>query len=409
MKQRIASPSDGLEPTVVSVSNTASPRFGRIGALASLVAVQFFYAWAWNTSDVLRPAFRAALGLSLTQVGAGYSMQVVGALVGALTVVRFEHFAGRRHALALACAGGGLALLAGLLVTSWSGFLVQRLAVGLCGGAVFPLTIGLIVELYESRVRGRLASLIDGTYFAAVAVLGLASGQVGLDGWRMLLWVGGLPPLVVAVACYQYVPAFPPRHATTEPMSMFGLFIQPHRARTIALAAMLAANACGYQAFSGWLTTYLYEVAQLRAQAVGAIIACQFVGGIVGCIAWGWAVDRYGRRVGALGLLAAGLAAALFLLSPPSPVLLGLATALFGVAFSAIVSIGPWLAELYPPALRTAATAMFQWGRFVSLLAPLATGGLAAQWGLPVAMSLSVALFSLAALLWSRLPETLVR
>ena len=392
------------------IDDAAAPhRYRRAGALTFLVTVQFFYAWAWNSSDVLRPAFRAALDLTLTQVGAGYSLQVVGALVGALAVVRFEHFAGRRHALALACAGGGLALLAGLMVTSWAGFLVQRFAVGLCGGAVFPLTIGLIVELFESRVRGRLASLIDGTYFAAVALLGLASGHVGLDGWRTLLWIGGLPPLVVALAAYWLVPAFPARHASSERTSILGLFAQPYRSRTLALAAMLAANACGYQAFSGWLTTYLYEVAQLGARAVGVIVACQFVGGIVGCAAWGWTIDRFGRRIGALGLLSAGVAAGIFLLSPSSPVLLGLAAAAFGVSFSAIVSIGPWLAELYPPVLRTAATALFQWGRFVSLAAPLVTGGMAAHWGLPLAMSLSVALFALAALLWSRLPETLVR
>ena len=384
-------------------------RIARVRVLAFLVVVQFFYAWAWNTSDVLRPAFRNAMNFSLTQVGAGYSLQVVGALVGALAVVRFEHFAGRRHALALACAGGGLALLAGLAVTTWGGFLVQRFAVGLCGGAVFPLTIGLIVELYESRVRGRLASVIDATYFASVAVLGIASGFAGLDGWRILLWIGGLPPLVVAFACYWLVPAFPAGHVNTERASMRGLFVHPHRSRTIAVAAMLAANACGYQAFSGWLTTYLYEVAGLEGQAVGAIVACQFVGGVFGCLAWGWAIDRYGRRVGAIGLLSAAAAALIFLASPPSAVMFGIAAAAFGISFSAIVTIGPWLAELSPPALRTAATAMFQWGRFVSLLAPLVTGGVAAQVGLPLAMSLSVALFTLAAFLWSRLPETLVR
>ena len=52
---------------------------------------------------------------------------------------------------------------------------------------------------------------------------------------------------------------------------------------------------------------------------------------------------------------------------------------------------------------------MFQWGRFISLLAPLATGGVAAHWGLPAAMALSVGAFVLAATIWSRMPETLVR
>ena len=104
-----------------------------------------------------------------------------------------------------------------------------------------------------------------------------------------------------------------------------------------------------------------------------------------------------------------GIAASALLLSPPTPLLLGIFAAVYGAAFSAVVSIGPWLAELYPPELRTAATSMFQWGRFISLLAPLATGSVAAHWGLRTAMGLSIVAFALAAAIWSRLPETLVR
>ena len=63
-----------------------------------------------------------------------------------------------------------------------------------------------------------------------------------------------------------------------------------------------------------------------------------------------------------------GIAASALLLSPPTPLLLVIFAAVYGAAFSAVVSIGPWLAELYPPELRTAATSMFQWGRFISLL-----------------------------------------
>lgn len=104
-----------------------------------------------------------------------------------------------------------------------------------------------------------------------------------------------------------------------------------------------------------------------------------------------------------------GIAASALLLSPPTPLLLGIFAAVYGAAFSAVVSIGPWLAELYPPELRTAATSMFQWGRFISLL------GTSRDWkcrrllGLRAAMGLSVVAFALAAAIWSRLPETLVR
>lgn len=381
--------------------------------VAFLVALQFCYAWAWNSSDVLRPAFRAALHLSLSQVGSGYSAQVVGALIGALAVVHFEHLVGRRQTLALVAAGTGLSLLAGVAVPNWPLFLVQRFAVGLFGGAVFPLTIGLIAELFASRVRGRLASMIDGTYFAAVVALGLASGQAGIEGWRVLLWLGGLPPLLFAFAAYRFVPDYaaqvedmqaPRRH--THIATLFGL---PYRRRTLMLSAMLGANACGSQAFGGWLTSYLYDVAKFSGPNVGAVVACQFAGSAAGAFIWGWIIDRYGRRAGALGLLTAALAAAAFLLAPQQPAVLGVLAMLYGLAFSAVVSLGPWLAELYPANLRTAATSMFQWGRFISLVVPPLTGGLAAVWGLPMAMGTASIAFILSSIIWSRLPETLDR
>ena len=108
-------------------------------------------------------------------------------------------------------------------------------------------------------------------------------------------------------------------------------------------------------------------------------------------------------------MVISGIAASALLLSPPTPLLLGIFAAVYGAAFSAVVSIGPWLAELYPPELRTAATSMFQWGRFISLL------GTSRDWkcrrllGLRGAMGLPVMAFARAAAIWSRLPETLVR
>ena len=291
--------------------------------------------------------------------------------------------------------------------------MVQRFAVGFFAGTVFPLTIGLIAELFASRLRGRLASLIDGTYFFAVVALGLASGFVGIGGWRVLLWAGGVPPILFAVTAYWLIPDHARPSAADAPVtkraSITDLFHSAWRGRTLALLAMMSANACGSQAFSGWLTTYLYEVAHLAGPDVGTVVACQFAGSAVGAVAWGWAIDRFGRRAGAVGLSTAAIAAAVFLLSPATPLLLGLIAICYGLGFSAVVSIGPWLAELYPPGLRTPATSMFQWGRFISLIIPPLTGQLALSWGLPAAMGIAVVALAIAATIWSRLPETLDR
>ncbi|MCA6320771.1 MAG: hypothetical protein IM652_03920, partial [Phenylobacterium sp.] len=58
----------------------------RIGALVFLLTGYFFYAWSWNTVDILRPYIQADLGLSLTQSGSLYTVQAIGAILGAVVM-----------------------------------------------------------------------------------------------------------------------------------------------------------------------------------------------------------------------------------------------------------------------------------------------------------------------------------
>ena len=67
------------------------------------------------------------------------------------------------------------------------------------------------------------------------------------------------------------------------------------------------------------------------------------------------------------------------------------------------------MAELYPDHLRSTAMSIFNWGRLISMTAPLLTGAVAGAAGLTWAMSLSGACFLIAGCLWRSLPETLVR
>ena len=56
----------------------------RIAALGFLLVAYFFYAWSWNTVDILRPYIKDSLDLSLTQSGSLYTLQSVGAIAGAV-------------------------------------------------------------------------------------------------------------------------------------------------------------------------------------------------------------------------------------------------------------------------------------------------------------------------------------
>jgi MFS family permease len=378
----------------------------RAVVIAYLLALQFLYSWSWASSDVLRPLFREQYQLSLAEAGSAYSAQVVAALAGGLLTAWTQHHRGRRATLALIGVGCGLSLAAGALVDGLASLIAQRLWLGLFMGAVFPVTVGLIVDLFPAGQRGRLASLVDATYFFAVIVLGWAAAALVEVDWHLLFWPVGTAMALTGLAAFALdLPSHPPDRPARVPRAR-DLFSPQLRRQTVALTGMISANACGHQMFIGWLTVYLVEVEKVSKAAVAATLTAQYLGSIAGCVAWGFAVDRFGRRMGGRGLIAAGLFAALFVTVPGPLWTKQVAVFGFGLSFAAVVTVGPWLAELYPAALRAPATAIFQWGRFVSLMAPPLTGWFAAVFGLRAVMGAAAFAFLASGLIWRRLPET---
>lgn len=380
----------------------------RIAAFAFVLIAEFFYGWAWNTVDVLRPFIRDSLGLSLTQAGSAYSAQGAGALVGAIIFGQLADRLGRRNMLVAIMVGYGTMLIAGVAVGSYVQLLAQRFVLGLFLGGSFPVIVGIYVTLFAPHVRGRLASAVNLTFSSAIVVLGLALGHLGDRDWRVLLWLGGIPPIALAALAWVVVPA----GGTMAQASRFPigeLFAPAVRRRTLLLAALTGLNFFAYQAFSGWLTIYLKDVRHLPPAVVGDLVAAQFAGNMIGGFIWGWACDRLGRRFGALGFVLAALAVAVYIASPsikPALLVIGF---LYGFGVSSSIVWGPWLAELYPPHLKSTAASIFNWGRLISFFAPLVTGALAGAVGLQAAMLASCVIFTVAALIWRSLPETLAR
>ena len=389
----------------------ALPLVRRLGAFGFLLLAEFFYSWAWNTVDVLRPFLRESLGLSLTQAGSAYSAQGVGALLGAVAMGQLADRFGRRNVLVVIMLGYGGFLLAGVLVTSYLELLLQRFTLGLFLGGSFPVVVGIYVGLFEPGVRGRLASTINATFSASVITLGMAFGHLGGRDWRLLLWLGGVPPMVLALFALVVIP-LSGKHVPGPGQARLPLtemFTPGLRRQTLLLASLTGLNFFAYQAFSGWLTIYLKEVRLLPAMMIGRLVAAQFAGNILGGFFWGWTGDRFGRRSGAVGFLVAALSIAIFLTVPSYAALLTGVGFTYGFCLSASVVWGPWLAELYPEHLRSTAASIFNWGRLISFFAPLITGALASAFGLRASMMAASGTFVVAALIWLRLPETLRR
>lgn len=392
----------------------------KVAALAFLLVAYFFYAWSWNTVDILRPYIKDSLGLTLTQSGSLYTMQSIGAILGAVVMGQVADKIGRRNALVISMFGYGSFLLAALLVTDYGQLIFQRIALGFFMGSMFPIAVGIYSGLFARDVRGRIAGVVLGVYNLAVAALGFVSAATLGAGysWTVLLWAGAVP---IAIALFAFV--IIPDDRRLIPMDgktggeaiakaklpITELFAPGVVKQTIKLAVMTGLNFFAYQAFTGWATTYLKSDRAIPDAVVGNVLGWQFIGAALGGLVWGWISDRFGRRIAGSGFVFAAAIIPVYLFVPMSVTLLEVTGFTYGVMLSCSAIWGPWLSELYPPHLRSTAASIFNWGRVISMTAPLITAPLAEHFGLAPVMCLASISFLAAAAIWFNLPETVVR
>ena len=413
----VATRSDTLPAHLAMTRAEDIPRSRRLAALGFLMLAYFFYAWAWNTVDILRPYIRDSVGLTLAQSGWLYTMQSAGALFGAVIMGQVADRIGRRNALTIVMIGYGTTLVSGIFITSFSQLAIERVIMGFFMGSMYPIVVGIYAGLFPVTSRGMIAGCIMGIYNVSVAALTFGSGlfiAAGFD-WRLLLWVG-LVPAAAALFAPLFIPddrrtapwgfdPLAPRIATSR-LPIRELFLPAVRRQTFLLATMTGLNFFAYQAFTGWATTYLKDVREMPAEVIGTVVGIQFLAAAAGGFFWGWLSDRVGRRVGAWGFLAAAALIPVYLFAPLGTLAFTAVGFAYGFLLSASAVWGPWLSELYPPHLRSTAASIFNWGRIISMLAPPLTAALIPFFGMGPVMMLGSLAFALAAVIWRALPET---
>ena len=385
---------------------------------AAIMLPYVFYSFCWNTENFLRPFMAESLHLTKERVAAFYTLQALGALVGAVVLSQLADRFSRRLVYALITAGFGIAALSTAFVDSYPSALAQRFAMGFFLGGVFGCAVSLYVGLFSPQVRGLLAGLVQLVYNGGDAMLSWFGRYYASTDWHLVVELGGVGALLAAFFAWWLIPSetqvlpwggADARPANSKGSTLSELFVAGRWRLTLRLALLCGLNFFAFQAFNGWITTYLRELHGYSADTIGRLLTALHVGSMIGAIAWGLVADRFGRRANAWGFVLSAMAIVVYLQAPPSPLVFAATGFAYGLCLVASGVWGPFFAELYPEHLRATAASIFNWGRIVSLFGALLAGSIAENFGLEVIMYTGAAVFVLAALVWWSLPETLQR
>lgn len=407
------------------------PIIQRVAAYLAILVGYFFYCYNFVIIDYVRPYIvEAYAGISLSDTAQFYTWQSIGALIGALSCARFATKFGKKSTLITITALNGIATIINLMFTDYTTWAAMRFIIGLSLGGYFTVAVSLMIGLFKPSVRGKLTAFASSMFSVALMVMGVYAAFIAkIDApWESLMILGGVPPIVAAVAMLFVLPndkdviaygeetqSSSEPGVLSEPQkqgSWNEMLSKPHRLITITCLLLAGLNFYGFQFFSGFVTTYLREVRQFDGTTIGLIFSISAFGSLFGAWFWGAIADKYGRKVNALGFILAGVMVSIFFVAPSNIAIGGLnMLAILGLIYnfglSASAVWGGYFSELFPAHLRSYGAALFHGGRIIGMWAPMVLIFIQERTDLQTAMWGSPIVWILAGLLWLTLPETL--
>lgn len=340
------------------------------------------------------------------------SASLIGMAVGAAALSLLADRWGRRPTQILTLTLIGVSTLAALLTHRPAALAICRLFTGAGLGAAVPVAITLAAEYAPSRLRTLIATMI----VSCAAIGGMATGFLApvlaqAWGWRGIMAVGGLAPLVGALLCALALPeslrflvrhgldhagiarqvqAIAPAHggagihvaqATRAARSVADLFTPRFRARTLLLWAIFWMNLAVNYALISWLPTILHGAGWSHAAAArGAGVLS--IGGLLGGLILAACADR-GRTIPAVvgAYVLAALVLAAFPLAPGGTAVWVVLLTLVGIGTVGVqMMLGSLAAFFYPIELRSTGLGWSSGvGRIGGILGPVAVAALLAH------------------------------
>lgn len=333
----------------------------------------------------IAPALMQEWGMARSALAPVLSAALFGVAGGALMAGPLADRLGRKWVLVVAVAMFGAASLGSAWAASLDALVAWRFVTGLGLGAAMPAAVTLVNEYCPDQRRSMLTNAIFCGFPLGAALGGaVAAWLIPLGGWRAVLLLGGVLPLMLAGVAAVLLPEsirhmvahghapqrirrvlaaiagqeavrdvqhFTLEAATSHPAALrgAGVLLSPrYRVGTLMLWLAYFMGLVIFYALINWMPVLLRDVG-LDARA-GSLIAALFPLGGVGAVAVGWLMDRFdGNRI--IAVCYALAAASVWWIGQAAGSMGWLMVAVFcaGVAMNTAQASMPALAAAYYP------------------------------------------------------------
>src|SRR5690606_28751268 len=195
----------------MSTTTHASPRprvpaSRQIGTFILLLLAMVVEGYDLMAANFVAPVLLSEWELSRVAIGPFLSASLVGMLIGTLFVAPLGDRFGRKRIIVASCAGYGVASLAAVPSNSLELLVGLRFLIGLGLGSTLPNILALGTELALRRKASTPAFLGIGMMIGASGAGLVAAWLLPEFGWRSLFFVGGIAPLLIALALQRRLP-----------------------------------------------------------------------------------------------------------------------------------------------------------------------------------------------------------
>jgi len=322
----------------------------------------------------------AAYLISITLFG-----WAVGGVIGGLAGDRI----GRRRTMIGSVLLYSLFTGTSALSPNWEVLALTRFLTGAGIGAEWGVGASLLQEVWPERWRTKAAGVLQAAFsggFLVASLLWLAVGGWFGASWRWMYVAGIIPALIVAVSG-RIIPESERWAQTRHSFSAIMATLRAYRRNLIIAVIVSASITIGFWAISSWVPTYVASLAHDPQSAIfyagwaGALFA---IGEMMGCVAFGWLAEIWGRRATLVVYLAGSIVITpvIFLLVHDAAtfVWLQIVNGILTGGIYGWYAIHP--AELFPTSIRSSAISIiFNSARFLAMLGPIVASSLIVFFG----------------------------